>query len=110
MKIKLNKTDFECSFGLGFLGEVIENLDIDYGKLMEKYEKNPIKYVPLLMYYSVIYDMENVDFTQKEFFSWIDNEGGLSNEYMIKWSHAFIESINKNAPKTESKGDTSKKK
>lgn len=114
MKIKLNNREFDCSFGLGFLGELIDVLDISYDELFNRYEKNPIKYVPVIMYESVKYALDGeIDFTKKEFMQWIDNEGGLSNKELVRFSQAFLDSIVKNVPEEkeaeQESSDTKKK-
>lgn len=105
MKLKVLNREYNCHFGLGFLGEVIDVLDVDYGEFLAKYEKNPFKYVPLVMYQSIKYSTEmegeKLGFEHKDLINWIDENGGLTNQEMIDFSQAFIKSLTKNVPKEE---------
>lgn len=102
IKISVNGQDYAATLGLGFLGEILDVLDLDYTVLLEKYEKNPFKYVPLLMFHAIKWEAdeagEPIDFTLKEFRGWIDADGGLQNKAMLKFSEAFIQSIIKDVP------------
>jgi len=115
LNLTINGKEIKFSFGLGFLGELIDDLDIGFDELFIKYDRNPFKYIPLIMFHSAKFTAENndkeIDFTKNDLCNWIDDDGGLKNESMIKFSHAFIESINKDVPKEEeSKGNEPKKK
>ena len=116
MKIKINikSREFECSLGLGFLGELIDVLDISYDELFIKYEKNPFKYIPVMMYECIKYTLDRdgneIDFTLADLCDWIDEDGGLKNEALITFSNKFIESISKDVPKEEIKKEGTKKK
>ena len=104
-KLKFNEKEYDCILGLGFLGEVQEILNLDYNTLLEKYEKFPFKYVPLLMFHSIRWAKEleekEIDFTLKDLLGWIEDEGGLTNKQMIKFSNAFVKSLTKDVPKEE---------
>lgn len=116
IKLIFNEKEYDCILGLGFLGEVQEVLNLDYNTLLEKYEKFPFKYVPLLMYHSIKFtkelDGENIDFKLKDLLGWIEDDGGLTNKQMISFSEAFIKSLTKDVPKEEieEEGGKSKKK
>jgi len=97
IKLTLNKKEYKCTLGLGFLGDIIDVLDLDYESFLSKYQKNPIKYVSLCAYHCIKWELEEggeeIDFTLKQMRGWIDNEGGLKNEAMKKFSEAFMNSI-----------------
>ena len=105
MKIKLNNREFDCFLGLEFLGNVIDDLDLNYKEFLDRTNRNPVKFMPLIMFHSVRYGLiENdieIDFDKKQFLLWIQNEGGISNVEMKKFSSAFWDSINSNVPKDE---------
>lgn len=99
IKLTINKREFVCSFGLGFLGECLENLDLSVFEIGEKLDKNPFKWIPTLIYESIKYT-EDVDFTKKDLVNWLeeDNNGTKTmNSFLI----AFIDSLKKDVPKQE---------
>ena len=114
VKLKLNGQEFDCILGLGFLGEVQEALNLEYNVLLEKYEKFPFKYVPKLMYFAIKFTKElngeEIEFKEKDLLGWIEDEGGLTNKEMIKFSEAFIKSLTKDVPKEEEVKEEAKKK
>lgn len=98
MEIKLNDKNFKCEFGLGFLGECLENLDLSVVQIGEKLDKNPFKWIPTLMYESLKYS-QDIDFTLKDLIKWLDNEEGKKtmNDFLL----AFVKSLTKDVPKEE---------
>lgn len=110
VKINLNNKSYTGFLGLGFIGEVIDILDISYDELLSKYDKNPFKYVPLLMFHSIEFNHflknEEIDFTKNDMFGWIDKEGGLRNKAMLEFSTAFLKFLAKDVPKEEVKEAT----
>ena len=59
-KIKLNFEGKELGFhfGLGFLGELLDNLGFSIDDLQSNIEKNPFKVIPKLMHTSYAYNLE----------------------------------------------------
>ena len=114
VNIELNGKKLKCVFGLGFLGECLENLDLTVTQIGEKLDKNAFKYVPILMYESVKYNIvenegKEIDFTLKDLISWFDDDDdpfGKMNQFVI----AFVKSVTKNVPKEEVEPSNSKKK
>jgi len=98
-----------CSFGLGFLGECLENLDLSVYEIGEKLDKNSFKYVPILMYESVKYKKE-VDFSLDDLIEWLDDDGKKGLETMNKFVMAFLQSITKDVPKADEKAEATPKK
>ena len=41
--LKISKKEFHFSFGLGFLGELLDNLDLSIDQVGDKITKNPFK-------------------------------------------------------------------
>lgn len=116
VNLKLNGKDYKCTIGIGFLGEIIEKMDMDIDLLLTKYAKNPFKYVSLFAYHAIQWELEEdgkeIDFTLKEMRGWIDKEGGLKNTEMIKFSKAFTKYMLKDVPtddEKQSEGDSKKK-
>ena len=62
IEIVVNEKTLKCSFGLGFLGECLENLDLSVVQIGEKLDKNPFKWIPTLMYECIKYS-KDIDFT-----------------------------------------------
>ena len=119
MKLTINKQELDFVVGLGFLGELLDNLDMGLDDLLIKIDKNPFKYIPLMMYNSAKYSLEledkEVEFTKADFFKWIDDDGAITdkNVSVIKFVKLFNDSIFKDVPKedeTPSKSDEVKKK
>lgn len=115
MKLTINGKELEFSFGLGFLGELLEETGKDITEVLTSLDKNPYKFIPLAMFVSCKYAYESkgkqLDFDRFKFFEWIDKDGGLTdkNESAIKFMEELTKSLFKDVP--EEKGaDSSKKK
>lgn len=114
MKLKINGKDLEFSFGLGFLGELLDETGKDMNEVLEALDKNPYKFIPLTMFVSCKYAYESkgqkIDFNKYQFFAWIDADGGLTdeNQSAITFMEELTKSLFKDVP--EEKGSSSKKK
>lgn len=95
--VTLKGNNYKCDFGLGFLGNVIEQLDTGIYELAEKVEKNPFLWLPRLMYHSIKYSNENIEFSEKDLIQMIDDTPNGFNE-CGKFNTAFIKSLNPNLP------------
>jgi len=111
--LTINKRKLTCSFGLGFIGELLDDLDMTLNEVVEKLNKNPFKFVPLLMFKSAEYTLlskgEEVTFTKYTLMDDIDKDGGLDGESLVKFLHAFTESLSKGVPVDEDNGKADKK-
>jgi len=111
IKLELNGNDYVLPFGLGFLGECLENLGLNVQQIGQKLDDNPFKWIPTLMYeshkYKCLLDDEEVQFTYRELVNFLDDEEGKvkMNKYLI----AFVDSLRKDVPKENSKGVKKKK-
>jgi len=105
IELKLKDKVLKCSFGLGFLGECLENLDLSVFEIGEKLDKNPFKWIPILMFESIKYADENVELTKNELVDLLDNAEG--QKVMSEFLNAFVKSLNKDVPIQE--GTTQKK-
>ena len=110
--------NLKFSFGLGFLGELLEVTGLDIDAVVLKLKQNPFRMIPLMMYYSTFwaYRLEDkeLDFTLVEFINWVDKDGGVSTDKTQKFLDSFTESLNKDVPKEKptarKKGTSSPKK
>lgn len=107
LKLTIDKKKYTFEFGLGFLGEVLEALDCSIDELIAKYDKNPFRTVPLLVYHSAKFylELENkeVDFTLRDITEGIDKDGGLTdkNKSIMRFNDAFVKYLLKDIPKEE---------
>lgn len=94
IKLKLGGQDRLFTFGIIFLGEVLERLDVDYHTLLEKVQKNPFKYNPILMYESLrnSYRIEkkDLDFTEEDVVLWLEKEDSFGVSVMMSFLSAFM--------------------
>ena len=114
VKLTINKNKLTFPFGLGYLGECMENLDLSVQEIGAKLDKNPFKWIPVLMHESHKYQCELDDvklkFSLKELVKFLDNDKG--NVMMNKFLIAFIKSLTKDIPKqetTKEQGEPKKK-
>lgn len=94
VKLKLGGKQRHFTFGIIFLGEVLDVLDLDYGTMLEKVSKNPFKYSPTLMYKSLEntyrLNKKDVDFTEDDIVNWLEKEDLLGIDKMIAFVQAFM--------------------
>ena len=99
LTLKFSKKEIDFSLGLGFLGEVLEVLDISIGELGEKMVKNPFKFVPAIMFESAKYQAGNeFEFTMPEFVEFLDNNGGIFSPAVQQFQLKLMESFTKDVP------------
>ena len=113
-RINIGGKERGFSFGLGFLGELLEETNLSIEEVGEKMQKNPFKWIPTIMFYSTKYHDEStdleVDYTKLDIINWID-EIGIGSDQVTLFMKSFIESLSKGVPVEESKpADTPKKK
>ena len=103
VKITLHKTQFEFHFGLGFLGELVENLDMGIDEIMTSVSKNPFKIIPIIMHASAGYNAkrneQEFNYTVYDFIDFIDADGGIGAKSVDKFLTAFTNSMVKDVPK-----------
>jgi hypothetical protein len=115
-KIKLNFEGKELGFhfGLGFLGELLENLDCSIDDLDSNIQKNPFKVIPKLMHTSYAYNLERegkeVVLKLYDFIDLLDSVGGVASDTVSLFLNAFTESITKDVPVEKNKIPSSGKK
>ena len=101
LNVEIGKKKFVCSFGLGFLGDCLEDLDLSITEIGEKLDKNPFKWVPILMYESIKYSNNELDFTKEDLIEWLDNDDAKGVKTMNTFVLTFLTSLTKNVPKDE---------
>ncbi len=103
--ITLHKTKFDFRFGLGFLGELLSNLDLNIEEVMLEVSKNPFKTIPVIMFTSAKYGFERdgkeCEYTLYDFIDFIDADGGIQAKSVEKFLQAFTDSMTKDVPKEE---------
>lgn len=114
IKLTVHKKEIDFIFGLGFMGEVLETLDLSIDEVVKKLERNPFLMVPTLMFISAKSAKEEtgdeIDFTPKELINWIDESGGLGQDSVVTFLNTFTKSLVKDVPKEKETKSGSKKK
>ena len=101
LNVEIGEKKFICSFGLGFLGDCLEDLDLSIVEIGEKLDKNPFKWVPILMYESIKYSNGSLDFSKNDLIKWLDDDNDKGGKTMNDFVLAFLSSLTKNVPKDE---------
>lgn len=108
VRIKIADQEIDFAFGLGFLGEAFDDLDISFEEVQISLKKNPFKIVPSLMYHSAKYakkrKKEEPDFTHDEMIDLIDSAGGVRSPGFLLFIQSFTESLLKGVPVDETPG------
>lgn len=111
--LNIDNKDVQFWFGLGFLGEMIERTGLTLNDIVDRMGSNPFKMIPLLMLESCKYASmrkgEDNSFDDFYFADWIDNNGGVQNEKVIKFMNKFNDSLTKDVPKDEVESEPKKK-
>jgi len=114
LTLKINDRLLEFTFGLGFLGELLDHTNLSIDELVDKLNKNPFKMIPVIMFESADYVLKkqskDIDFTQYDFTDWIDLDGGVGSESIVRFLDAFTHSLTKDVPKEDELVEESKKK
>ena len=113
IKLSINKKKYVFSFGLGFLGELLENTDLQLDEITSKIIKNPFKWLPIAMFESAKFSNElegkEVDFTAHSILEGLEEEsGGINCNQSFEFMKAFSESMIKNVSVDEDAEDNSK--
>ena len=101
IELKIGSKTYIFFFGLGFLGELIEEMNVTLESLMEKINRNPFKYLPLMMFRSIEYGYTRkgqvIDFNQYDFADILQNNGGINSDEVVSFLEAFTKSISNGA-------------
>ena len=94
INLKLGGKKRFFTFGIVYLGNVLEILDVDYGEMLNKVAKNPFKYAPLLMFESLkntyIKEKKEIDFTESDIIAWLEVEELMGVNLMLSFINAFM--------------------
>jgi len=115
IKLSIDGKDYNFSLGLGFFGEVTEYTGIGIEDIYPEVEKNPMKWIPLLMYCSAKYScyLDNIepDFTLRELVAAIHNEeDGINSVKTTSFMVALNKSMTKDVPVEKGDSQEPKKK
>ena len=113
IKLKIDGKDYVFTFGLGYLGELLEFTGFPLDELYSKILKNPYKWLPIAMFESAKFSKElegeEIDFTANSILEGLSKENGAINcDQSFKFMRAFNESMIKNVPVDEEVKDKSK--
>ena len=112
LDLKLGGENRRFTFGVVFIGEVLEELDIDFNDLISKMSKNTFKYVPILMYHSLVNcylkERKEQDFDKQDLNNWIDAEENLGIDKILEFVNAFIASTNNNISEENNEAESEK--
>ena len=108
--IKLNNKDYIFPLGLGFIGECLDNLDLNITELAEKMDNNAFKWSTAVMYESLKYKYEDaLDFSKKEMLEYLDeDEEGIAK--IGNFNRAFVNTLNSKLPQEKIKKKATQKK
>jgi hypothetical protein len=102
IELSFNGKELGFHFGLGFLGELLDNLGFSIDELQSNIEKNPFKVIPKIMHTSYAYNLtrkgEKVDLKLYDFIDLLDEIGGVSSESVSSFLTAFTDSMTKDVP------------
>lgn len=114
MNNKVILLNLEFHFGIGFLTELIENMQWDLVQIGEKIEAGDVSVYRYMMYYSRLYSVkrkhENIDFDIFDIDSLIDENGGVLGEFCQTFLKSFLQSLQKDVPVDENKKKVIQKK
>lgn len=96
IEIKIGDKVLPCSLGLGFLGNFIEETGIGVTEIGENLNRNPFKYVPLLLFHST--KTAGSEISLEEVTELLDNNGGLGNDEVNRFLLAWTKSMTKDVP------------
>lgn len=114
IKLNISNREIEFHFGLGFLGELLDSLDVSIEDLMPNLQKNPFKLLPKIMHDSAVYASlrkdEELGLSLYEFTDLIDEDGGVMSDNVAKFVEAFTKSMTKDVPEEKNAKKTKGKK
>lgn len=100
--LKISGRDLEFTFGLGFLGELLEETNLSIDEIVEKLNNNPFKMIPTLMFHSAKFAMERkgiaIDFNAFDMADMIDADGGVQCDNVKMFLKTFTDSMTKDIP------------
>ena len=108
--LNLGGKDIEFKFGLGFLGELLDETGLTIVEIVAKMNQNPFLMIPVLMVTSAAFsahrNKQEFTYDKYDFSEWIDADGGINSPSAVKFLEAFTKSLTKDVPKTEEVEET----
>lgn len=106
IKLELGGKERLFTFGLTFLGEVMEKHEpLTLEEIILKSVKFPAKYVPSLMFESLrntaIMNGENVDFTQVDIVKWLELEESYGADKITTFLTTFLDTTKNKTDNSE---------
>jgi len=95
--IKLGNEVHSFSFGLGFVGDMLEELALDYIDFSQKIDGNPFKWIPITMLHSLNYGKAN-KWTIEQLLEVLEADGGFQSTALQDFKDTYILSLTKNVP------------
>lgn len=103
--IEMEGTPRPFHFGIGFIGGVLNALDIPFEKFKEAIDRNPFTSIPLMMHEShklaCLIDKTECKLTLGDFYQFIDATGGIGGDPVQTFLAGWRESQSKDAPKQD---------
>ena len=103
VNIKFSKVALDFHFGLGFLGELLDSVEMGIDEVMQAISKNPFRIIPIIMHSSASYSAKrnglDFNYTVYDFIDFIDESGGIAGVPVQKFLNAFTNSMTKDVPK-----------
>ena len=114
LKLTLGGKKRKFTFGILFIGSILDRLEVDYLEMFNVLGKNLVKHFPMLIYESLkntyVSEGKDIDFTEKDIINWLNKEPLNGMNIIRQFEIAFMESLNNPVPNDEVKNDSVKKK
>ena len=111
--LTINNKKLDFYFGLGFLGNALEDIGIGIDELGVKLTSNPFLYAPKLMYYSLEYGYirkgKDFNMSLESFIDELDKDKSFINGNIGKFLDAFTKSLTKDVPIDKGNSESKKK-
>lgn len=105
IKLAIGQKEMTFNFGLRFMGELLDEANMGIDEVVDKFQKNPFKMIPLIMYVSAKHgagaDGKEFEMNFGQFVDFLDNNGGIGQESVITFMKRFVENLTAGVPKTE---------
>lgn len=114
-KVKLGGKNRVFTFGLLFIGEVLERMELDYNEFFTTVGKSPMKYTHIIMFESLknTYKKDglDLDFTENDIITWLESELFSGYHIIQGFLLAFMGTQKNNTPiESNNKNSNVKKK
>lgn len=110
-KLELGGKNRGFKFGLSFLSNVLDHLDISIADLGEAMQKNPFKVLPVMIFEAhksnELKARREIDFVLEDVYDWIDDAGGVAGQPVKEFIAAWTLSMNKDVPILEDSDEPS---